>query len=120
MSEEGYPASSWERSSSDVHPPHNAYTMPTSAQTLQSRDSLDVHPGVPPTPTRTTSPPRSSLDSPHRTTNLRWRDSTTAGAGSVSLHQPDDESSVLGTDFEENVLRALCDLDVSIPCTTYV
>ncbi|KAJ3529060.1 hypothetical protein NM688_g7906 [Phlebia brevispora] len=107
MSEEGYPSSGWERSDSD-HP-----NMPPATQ-YQSRDSLDAHTGVPPTPTRTTSPPRLSVDSPHRASNMRRRDSAAPAATPISVHPPEDDG-VLETSFEENVLRALCDLDCGVP-----
>lgn len=113
MSEEGYPVSIWERSDSDQLPPHNAYPNMPPATQYQSRESLEANSGVPPTPSRTTSPPRISIDSPQRSNNIRRRDSAAPAATPVSIHPPDDDG-VLESSFEENVLRALCDLDVSI------
>lgn len=110
MSEEGYPASNWEHTDSD-HPSstHHAYN---SAPYI-SRDSLDV-PGVPLTPTKSASPPRSSVESPTRGNNFRWRDSVPQPANSSS-GLPPAEDGILDTSFDENVLRALCNLDVR-PC----
>ena len=118
MSEEGYP-SSWDHAeSSDVHHsgnPQNTYgRLPLSqGQPLTSRESLDVNVNVqvPPTPTKSTSPPRSSAESP-RPSGSRWRDS----ALPVPVDLPDnatvDTATLVEPNFDENVLRKLIDTDV--------
>ncbi|PSS30985.1 hypothetical protein PHLCEN_2v2473 [Hermanssonia centrifuga] len=115
MSEEGHPPSAWEHTDNErpSYSPHHTYSN-TPAQPYLTRDSLDVHPQVPPTPTRSASPPRSSAESPRRQTNLKWRDSTLPAATPISVQPPDDDG-ILETSFEENVLRALCDLDCGVP-----
>ena len=97
------------------------------------------HDGAPPTPTKSTSPPRSSAESAHRPAG-RWRDSTMPpGAGGMSdlghgqgIPRVSVEESVDSRDglvdgaasaaematlvepsFDENILRALCETDVS-------
>lgn len=113
ISEEGYPPSTWTHTDSD-HPPSNAghgYSRMAPTQPYYSRESLDMPGAAPLTPTKSSSPPRSSAESPTRLHNPRWRDSTLAATvipnGSVG------EDTLVDTSFDENVLRALCDLDVS-------
>ncbi|CDO68401.1 hypothetical protein BN946_scf184815.g48 [Trametes cinnabarina] len=94
--------------------------------------------GAPPTPTKSTSPPRSSVESAQRPGG-RWRDSTLPAAGAQSdlghglPRVSVEESVVSGEDgfdgaasavematlvepsFDENVLRALCETDCGVP-----
>lgn len=102
--------------------------------------------GAPPTPTKSTSPPRSSAESAQRPGGPRWRDSVQAGPTSdlghghgpgtgaalprVSVEESVESSGGGGGDldsaasaaematlvepsFDENILRALCETDVS-------
>lgn len=113
MPDEAYAASSWEHdvdlngaSSSGSNPfsPNISYTPPTTDLTSPTN----------PLP----SPPRSSSESVGRTLSLKWRDSL----GHSTLERRDtittiitnpDTSNVVEPSFDENVLRMLCDLDVS-------
>ncbi|EPT01218.1 hypothetical protein FOMPIDRAFT_1145269 [Fomitopsis schrenkii] len=82
-------------------------------QPVESRESLDVNGAVPPTPTKSTTPPRSSTESPTRFSTQRWRDSTLpAPAAEVA---DVDGATLVEPSFDENVLRALCDLDCGVP-----
>lgn len=106
MSEEGYP-SSWDHADSDPQTSNHGHgydRMPPS-QPYYSRESLDV----PLTPTKSVSPPRSSAESPTRSTHTKWRDSSipVVHNGSVA-----DTETLVDSNFDETVLRALCDLDV--------
>ncbi|KAI0690321.1 Rho GTPase activation protein [Cytidiella melzeri] len=112
MSEEGY-TPFWDNADSDHQPSnhgHGFHRMPPS-QPYYSRESLDV----PLTPTKSISPPRSSAESPTRTTNPRWRDSALPVTAVVSNGSAVDTDAIPDSNFDENVLRALCDLDCGVP-----
>jgi len=119
MSEERY-SPSWENAEgSDTNHsalPHNAYgRLPGSqAQHIGSGESFDLN-GVPPTPTKSNSPPRSSVESLTRQFGSKWRDSMLP----VTSEMPDngtlDSATLVEAGFDESVLRALCDLDCGIP-----
>ncbi|KAI0339450.1 RhoGAP-domain-containing protein [Trametopsis cervina] len=111
MSDEGYP-SSWENADSD-HPASNSghgYRMPPT-QAYYSRESLDV----PLTPSKSVSPPRASAESPTTPAILRWRDSSLPTAAVVPNGSTADTDTLADSSFDENVLRALCDLDCGVP-----
>lgn len=119
MSEERYSPSSWDNGDgSEAHhsaQPHNGYSRQplTQGPVVVSRESLDI---VPPTPTKSISPPRSSADSPSRPSGSKWRDS--ALPAPVTAELPDnvtlDSATLVEPSFDENVLRALCDMDVRL------
>ncbi|GJE93311.1 RhoGAP-domain-containing protein [Phanerochaete sordida] len=109
MSDEGYPASNWEHTDSDH--PSSVQNHAYNSSPYFPRDSLDV-PGVPLTPTKSASPPRSSLESPTRMNHMRWRDSVPQ-PGQAALSPAED--GILDSSFDENVLRALCNLDCGVP-----
>ncbi|EKM50139.1 uncharacterized protein PHACADRAFT_32967 [Phanerochaete carnosa HHB-10118-sp] len=111
MSDEGYPASNWEHTDSDHPSSHQNHAY--NGSPYFPRESLDV-PGVPLTPTKSASPPRSSVESPTRLNHMRWRDSVPQPAHSSSAFSP-SEDGILDTSFDENVLRALCNLDCGVP-----
>lgn len=108
MSEEGYPASTWDHTDSE-HPSSAHNHAYNSMPPYVSRESLDV-PGAPLSPTKSASPPRSSVDSPIKTRDVRWRESANAPSSTVV---PPSEDGLVDASFDENVLRALCDIDVS-------
>ena len=106
MSEEGY-ATSWDHADSD----HFDRTTPS--QHYYSRESLDI----PLTPTKSISPPRSSAESPTRSTHLKWRESSVPATSVVHNGSIADSETLAEPNFDETVLRALCDLDVR--CRSY-
>lgn len=96
--------------------------------------------GAPPTPTKSTSPPRSSAESAQRPGGPRYRDSVQAGPTSDLGHGPGtalprvsveesvgsggggdldsaasaaEMATLVEPSFDENILRALCETDVS-------
>ncbi|TCD69443.1 hypothetical protein EIP91_007569 [Steccherinum ochraceum] len=126
MSDEGYPTSNWDHTDSDTlassanthhrsnH--NNAKHIPSQQPPYhRSVDSLDIpaH-NTPLSPTKSPSPGgRSSAESPTRNgASSKWRDSTATPGGKD--HAP-AEDSVVEASFDENVLRALCDLDCGVP-----
>lgn len=125
MSEEGYPASTnWEHTDSDTlasnpHHPHSQQ-RPSAHNHHQnpylSLESLEIT--APLTPSKSFSPPRSSGDSPTRTSNARYRDGGPSGSNSrdtpTSSAPPMNDDPIVEAGFDENVLRALCDLDVRL------
>ena len=74
---------------------------------------------VPPTPTKaTSSPPRSSTDSPAKPSapKSRWRESLRAAERQDAGYGVTGEfGHIVESGFDENILRALCDMDV---CTS--
>jgi hypothetical protein len=67
------------------------------------------------------SPPRSSSDSFAGPATSKWRESLPAPTlerkdtlATIPSDVPNDTSSLVEPSFDENVLRALCDLDVSV------
>jgi hypothetical protein len=68
---------------------------------------------TPQIPSKSTSPqPRSSSDSLGRqsTSGSKWRESPTLTVSTM----PNDTATLVDPAFDENILRALCDLDVSL------
>jgi hypothetical protein len=68
---------------------------------------------TPQIPSKSTSPqPRSSSDSLGRqsTSGSKWRESPTLTVSTM----PNDTATLVDPTFDENILRALCDLDVSL------
>ncbi|CAL1715474.1 unnamed protein product [Somion occarium] len=114
MSEEGYPATSWEHTDSETVPSSNYknFRVPhTQGQPYTSDESLAKGSGTAPlTPSKSTSPPRSSVDSPTRTTSQRWRDSS-----APNREPTPSEEVVVEAGFDETVLRTLCELDCGVP-----
>ena len=113
MPDETYAPSSWE---------HNADPNGTSPNGPNSFSPTISH--TPPTTDHTllantlSSPPRSSSESAGRTSSSKWRDSlsgtTLERRGTVTTITTNPEApSVVEPSFDENVLRTLCDLDVS-------
>ena len=108
MSEGRYSPTSFDHADgSEVHHSvsNNGYVP---GQPVESRDSLDVNGAVPLTPTKSTSPPRSSTESPTRLSSQRYSTLPAPAAEVTDV----DGATLVEPSFDENVLRALCDLDV--------
>ncbi|KZT25115.1 RhoGAP-domain-containing protein [Neolentinus lepideus HHB14362 ss-1] len=133
MSDDGAPAT-WENGPSSDYEHHSSgspyspsqypYSGPRSASHHQSlsRDSLNAEgssSSIPLPPTKTTSPvPRSSSESHGRSSSSQWRESaqvTLERKETYSTLPTTEAPSVVEPSFDENILRALCDLDCSVP-----
>lgn len=116
MPEEGYASSSWDHTDSDVagasssssYPcAHSAHTPPTTGPTSPVTSSGK----------HVSSPGRSSEDSAGRSSTSRWRENGPASTVErrdtiTTITTTHEAPSVVEPSFDENVLRALCDLDV--------
>ncbi|THH27126.1 hypothetical protein EUX98_g7071 [Antrodiella citrinella] len=119
MSEEGYPTSNWDHTDSDTLASSNPQQrrsnklQPTQQHYHRSVDSLDIPSHTPLSPTKSPSPGRSSAESPTRNgASSKWRESALP---SEPHDAPAVEDGVVEANFDENVLRALCDLDCGVP-----
>lgn len=113
MSDEGYPTSNWEHTDSETLASSNLHHRNNNKQQPYHRsvDSLDIPAHTPLSPTKSPSPGRSSAESPTRNgASSKWRDSVLPSGGREA---PTAEEAVVEASFDESVLRALCDLDVS-------
>ncbi|GBE88171.1 hypothetical protein SCP_1204010 [Sparassis crispa] len=118
MSDEGYPSSSWENADgSESHHTHthNVYSRSPLAQIQPLGVSADSLNFVPPTPTKSTSPPRSSVESPRRQSESRWREGALPATVEYLDNATADSATLVEASFDENVLRALCELDCGVP-----
>ncbi|KAF9816017.1 hypothetical protein IEO21_04267 [Rhodonia placenta] len=89
---------------------------PSQVHHVTSGESLRLNGAAPQTPTKSSSPPRSSAESQSRPQGLRWRDSTQLpAAAEIQDTATVDSSTLVDSGFDENVLRALCDMDCGIP-----
>lgn len=110
MAEEGYLSSAWESGDQSDLAGH-------SRPQLRTFDSAEVSsPG--PQPTSSSPQPRSSIDSAGRSSTSKWQESphamTTERRDTLgTIHG--DSTSLVEPSFDENVLRALCDLDCGVP-----
>ncbi|EMD38795.1 hypothetical protein CERSUDRAFT_133320 [Gelatoporia subvermispora B] len=118
MSEEGYPSSAWDNTDgSDVHhSSHSHQPYPRAPQT-QAPPFSSAAGDVPPTPTKSVSPHRSSAESPTRPSTSKWRESTLPPPRAEPAEHATvtDTATLVEQSFDENVLRALCDLDCGVP-----
>ncbi|KDQ50698.1 hypothetical protein JAAARDRAFT_199693 [Jaapia argillacea MUCL 33604] len=96
---------------------YGAFRRRSPGQRAPSPDSMTLNSqSMPPPPTKPGSPPRSSSESAGRASSSRWRDSLT-----TTLERRDtystaaDTNSIVEPNFDENILRALCDLDCGVP-----
>jgi Rho GTPase-activating protein RGD1 len=112
MAEDGYSSSAWDTTdNSDL----NSSSYPTSASQPHppALEIVEDHLSIPPIPSKSVSPPpRSSSDSASR-----WHDNipVTVDRCDTTLSTiPSETTGLVETAFDENVLRALCELDVSI------
>jgi len=115
MTEDRYSSTAWDSADySDFQP--SAPTLYHLPHPLESPDSSIPH------AKSTSPPPRSSTDSIGRSPTSKHRDSPTANGetreGPSTI--PNDTGSLVEPSFDENVLRALCELDVChlvpLPC----
>jgi hypothetical protein len=110
MVEEGYLSSAWESGDQSDLAGHGR-------PLLRTFDSAEVSlPG--PQPMTSSPQPRSSIDSAGRSSTSKWQESPPAATTErrdtlTTIHS--DSASLVEPSFDENVLRALCDLDVR-PC----
>lgn len=107
MAEEGYLSSAWESGDQSDLAGHGR-------PQLRTFDSTEVS-SLGPQQNSSSPQPRSSIESAGRSSTSRWQESPTA----VSTERRDtltpihsDMASLVEPSFDENVLRALCDLDV--------
>lgn len=112
MAEDGYTSSTWETTDgSDTNPLSNypsygrAQPLPLSVETSQTLS-------IPPIPPKSVSPPpRTSSDSASQ-----WHDNlpvTLERRDTVVSTIRSEGGTLVDASFDENVLRALCELDVS-------
>jgi hypothetical protein len=113
MVEDGYSSSAWDTTdNSDI----NSSRYPAFGHSEPRPPVLEIveDPSMLPIPSKPISPaPRSSSDSASR-----WHDNipVTVERRDTTLSTiPSDTTSLVETTFDENVLRALCELDVSMP-----
>lgn len=114
MAEDGYSSSAWETTdNSDVNSTNQVYGRPHPHPL--ALDSTSAHVPIPPTPSKSVSPPpRSSSDSASR-----WHDDipvTLERRDTMLSAIPSDAGSLIEASFDENILRALCELDVGGLC----
>jgi len=118
MADDGYSSTAWE--STDNSDPNTNQT-PIHGLFRPNNPSL-IHesataPALSLLPVKSSSPPpRSSSDSLGRSSTSRWRDSVpvTIEHKDAQSALPADAISLVEPSFDENVLRVLCELDVSI------
>lgn len=117
MGDDGYSPSVWDSTdhSDPSNPGHAPYslTQPGNLSLLHesaTTPAFTLAPGKPSSP-----PPRSSSDSLGRSSLSRRRDSIpiTVDRKDTLSTIPSDVASLVEPSFDENVLRALCELDVS-------
>jgi len=118
MADECYPSPAWE--STETSDP-NTNQIPTYGLFQPNNPSLiqesATAPALSPLPVKSTSPPpRSSSDSLGPSPTSKWRDSVTLTIERKDTLStiPSDAISLVEPSFDENVLRVLCELDVSI------
>ncbi|KAH7922595.1 RhoGAP-domain-containing protein [Leucogyrophana mollusca] len=115
MADDGYSSSAWEsaENSDPSHPSYGLFQPNPSvlheSSTSPAVSSLPVKPSSP--------PPRSSSDSLGRSSTSKWRDSipVTVERKDTLSTIPSDVASLVEASFDENVLRALCELDCGVP-----
>lgn len=109
MAEDGYTSSAWETTDgSDTNPLSN-HQNHGRAQPLPLVVEISPTPSIP--PKSVTPPPRASSDSA-----LQWHDNTpvTLERRDTAVSKvPSEGGTLVDASFDENVLRALCELDVS-------
>ncbi|KIJ65168.1 hypothetical protein HYDPIDRAFT_111063 [Hydnomerulius pinastri MD-312] len=119
MGDDGYSSSVWESTdhSDPSNPGHTPYGVfqpgiPSPIHESVTSPALTSVPLKPSSP-----PPRSSSDSLARSSTSKWRDSIpiTVERKDTLSTIPDDTASLVEPSFDENVLRALCELDCGVP-----
>jgi Rho GTPase-activating protein RGD1 len=105
MADDGYSSSPWEATDNSA----SGYSMYGAVG-----DSLYTDPPPAHSYANLSSQPRSSADSSGGPATSKWGDSVNAPERRETLSTPPtDAASLVETTFDENILRALCDLDVS-------
>jgi hypothetical protein len=107
MAEEDYLSSAWESGDQSDLAGHGRPHLRTFESGEVSSSGLQPIPSSP--------QPRSSMDSAGRSSTSRWQESPPAVTTErrdtlTTIHS--DEPNMVEPSFDENVLRALCDLDV--------
>ncbi|KAJ3887209.1 Rho GTPase activation protein [Lentinula edodes] len=109
MHEEGYSSSAWHSSEPSDPISPSSYRRPSLTSHDDSTESTGhghpVHSGSP--------QPRMSSESGGMSSGSRWRDTPTALSDSQEIPPPTPE--LVETAFDENVLRALCEMDCGVP-----
>ena len=111
MADDGYSSSAWETTdNSDANSPGFAMYAPHLAT-----DSEQDLPAPRPYARASSPPPRSSVESSSRPSTSAWHDSAPSVERREALSTiSGDASTLVETTFDESILRALCDLDVSL------
>ena len=118
MGDDGYSPSVWDSAdhSDPSNPGHTPYGLfqPGNLSLLHESATTPAFMSAPAKPS--SPPPRSSSDSLGRSSTSRQRDSIpmTADRKDTLSTIPSDIVSLVEPSFDENVLRALCELDVGV------
>ncbi|KIK60508.1 hypothetical protein GYMLUDRAFT_167927 [Collybiopsis luxurians FD-317 M1] len=109
MPEEGYSTSAWDTAESSDQASAPSHSRPSVTSYDDSTESIGLGHQL-----RSGSPqPRISSDSGGISSTSKWRDTATALSDSQEIPGPNPE--LVDATFDENVLRALCDMDCSVP-----
>ncbi|GLB43374.1 putative fes/CIP4, and EFC/F-BAR homology domain containing protein [Lyophyllum shimeji] len=112
MAEEGYLSSAWESGDQSDFQTSGGHGRPQ-LRTFESAESSSSSPPI------TSSPiPRSSVDSAGRSSTTRWQESPPGATSErrdtlTAVHS--DATNLVEPTFDENVLRALCEMDCGVP-----
>lgn len=110
MPEDGYSTTGWD----STEPSETSYGRPS----ITSRDgSAESTTGLGHQLRAGSPQPRISSDSGGVSSGSRWRDTATALSDSQEISAPNAE--LVEATFDENVLRALCDMDVCAALISY-
>ncbi|KAF5383545.1 hypothetical protein D9615_003740 [Tricholomella constricta] len=113
MAEEGYLSSAWESGDQSDFQNGGGHGRPQ-LRTFEPIEPSSSSPRI----TSTSPIPRSSVDSAGRSSTSRWQESppaSTTERRDMLTTMQSDTTSLVETTFDENVLRALCDLDCGVP-----
>jgi len=129
MADEGYAGSTWDHNMN--HSPDSPVAVNSSLATGQSRPSLSLQssanssysPRDSPNSAlphlalnSVSSPPQSSSESAGNGASSKWRDGLRPLERRDTITSlPSDAGSIVEPSFDENVLRALCEMDASLP-----
>jgi hypothetical protein len=107
--EGAYSSYAWEVAETEEPLQFHPHNRPPTAPPDSDRQS----PPTQPYPNSASPQPRSSVDSSSQPSTSRWRDSGAVEPRETSSTIPSDAATLVETAFDENLLRALCDIDVS-------
>jgi Rho GTPase-activating protein RGD1 len=111
VADDGYSSSAWETND-----------LSTSGHSMYGTVGVVAHdPATAYLNAKSSSPqPRSSADSSGDRQPSKWSESAPAlDRRDAMSNAPSDAASLVETTFDENILRALCDLDVSPNCQNF-